>query len=344
MLALVLGLAGSNPKPSGRLWTPETPFNISAFPSIVRDGPFRILQLTDLHINTPAVCVLNAFAVAEALIESQRPDLIVMTGDSVCDELNGVSADLLVDFIDGFNVPYTFTLGNHDGEGGHDNEDLTHIFASGANSVFDRGPGSVHGFSNSAVNLVDPAGRVVYALVMIDSNPYSEFIYPDQGFWLEWFTNGIRAQQGRPVKTALFYHIPLREMLDVKADMEQNDPSGAAFAFREPVDASAVNASFWRKVKDIGATTHMFFGHDHRNLVNYRWQGVNWVYGLKTGTCSYWDRDRIGGTLITIGQDGQVTVDFVYETDVPPTDRVKDFVAKGKGRSRIRQIRPRQIE
>jgi hypothetical protein len=45
----------------------------------------------------------------------------------------------------------------------------------------------------------------------------------------------------------------------------------------------------------------MFFGHDHRNLLNYEWQGANLVSRLKTGLCSYWDADRIGGTLITIG-------------------------------------------
>jgi hypothetical protein len=351
MLGLLLASALANPKPSGALWTPDTPFNISAFPAIVRDVPFRVLQLTDLHINTPGLCVLNAFAVVEALVDSTKPDLIVMTGDSVCSDLNGVSADLLVDFLDGFGVPYTFAFGNHDGEGGHDNEDLTRLYASGAHSVFDRGPGSIHGFSNSAVNLVDSAGRVVYALVTIDSGRYRDFpdgssgydyIYPDQGLWLEWFVNGTRAQQGRAVKNMLFYHIPLRELYDVKADMERTDPSGAAFAFREAICPSNENASFWQTVRDTGATTHMFFGHDHRNLLNYQWQGVNWVYGLKTGSCSYWDADRIGGTLITIGQDGQVAVDFVYETDIPITKRVRDFVAKGKGRSRIRQIRPRK--
>jgi hypothetical protein len=329
------------------------PFNISSFPSIVRDTQFRILQLTDVHVVTPASCIPNAFAVIEALISSLHPDLIVLTGDSVSAELNGASADVLVDFLDLFGIPYTLTFGNHDGEGGHDNEDLTHIFASGVYSMFDHGPGSIHGFSNSAVNLVNSAGRVIYSLVMIDTNRHRDYpdgssgydwVYPDQGMWLEWFTKGIRAQQGQDVKTALFYHIPLLEMRDVQADMGRVDPAGAAFAFREAIDPCVVNSSFWRKVKDIGATTHMFFGHDHRNLVNYKWQGVNWVYGLKTGSCSYYDRDRMGGTLITIGQDSQVAVDFIYETDIPPTARVLDFLSKGKGRSRIRQIRPRKIE
>jgi hypothetical protein len=353
MFALFLALSQSNPKPSGQLWTPKTPFNISTFRSIVKNTEFRVLQLTDLHINVPEVCILNALAVIETLIDSVKPDLIIMTGDTVAGNMNGVSADILIDFLDEFKVPYTFALGNHDGEGGHDNEDLTHLYAGGIYSFFDRGPGSIHGFSNSAVNLVNSTGNVIYSLITIDSNRYRDFadnssgydyIYPDQGMWLEWFTKGINAQQGKTVKNMLFYHIPLPEMSDVKADMEKVDPTGAAFAFRMGPSPSHENSEFWRKVKDLGATTHMYFGHDHRNLVNYNWQGVNWVYGLKTGLCSYWDADRIGGTLITIGQDGQVAVDFIYETDIPKLDHVRQFLTKENRRVRMREMRSLRTE
>jgi 3',5'-cyclic AMP phosphodiesterase CpdA len=351
MFALLLSITFSA-NPSGVLWTPRTPFNLTSYPSLSKSSAFKILQLTDLHINTPAVCVLNAFAVSEILITSINPDLIVMTGDSVCNTLNGVSADLLIDFLDGFQIPYTFSLGNHDGEGGHDDLGIAKIFTSGSYSIFDRGPGSIHGYSNSAVNLLNQSGRLIYSLIMVDSNRYRDYsqggggydyIYPYQGLWFEWFVNGSRKAAGSQIKNALFYHIPLPEINDVKADYEEVDPAGAAFAFREPTCPSGENSQFWQKVKDVGATSHMFFGHDHRNLLDYKYEGVNWVYGLKTGHCSYYDADRIGGTLITVGLDGNVSVEFVYAADVPVSERVTKLMA-GKLKPRMRDVRPRKMK
>jgi hypothetical protein len=40
-------------------------------------------------------------------------------------------------------------------------------------------------------------------------------------------------------------HIPLSEILDVRAGMEHTDQSGVAFALREPVDPSLVTSGFW---------------------------------------------------------------------------------------------------
>jgi hypothetical protein len=97
----------------------------------------------------PAVCTLNGFAVKnQALIGSENPDPIV-TGCSVHGDLNEVSADLLVDSLDRSNVPYTFTSDNQD------SKKLAHVDGSGVNSIFDRGPSSIHGFSNSTINLVN---------------------------------------------------------------------------------------------------------------------------------------------------------------------------------------------
>jgi hypothetical protein len=303
--------------------------------------------LTDLHINGPNVDVLDALAMAEVLIVSTKPDLIIMTGDSASGPVNGAFADILIAFLDEFAIPYTFSLGNHDGEGGHDDEDMSRIYAGGKFSLFDRGPGSIHGFSNSAVNLFNSDGRLLYSLIQIDSNRYRtyeqdssgyDYIYPDQALWYEWFVNGTNR-----AKSMLFYHIPLPEINDLRSEYQNVDPAGAAFAFREGSKPPEQNSTFWKKVKALASTTHMFFGHDHRNLLNYNYQGVNWVYGLKTGHCAYWDADRIGGTLITVGQDGSVDVEFVYETDVPVSKRVRDLVS-GKVRPRIRDVRPRIVK
>jgi hypothetical protein len=149
-----------------------------------------------------------------------------------------------------------------------------------------------------------------------------DYVYPDQGVWYEWYVLGVRKAVCGDFRSALFYHIPFLEINDVQADFERVDPTAAQEAFREPSGTARENSGFWQTVKELGATTHMFFGHCHRNLVNYEWQGVRWIFGLKTGTSYYHDADRIGGTLITIGQDRNVEVLFIYEVGLEVSERV----------------------
>jgi hypothetical protein len=348
-LLLVSVLSGEMPnelgKASGTLWTLDSPFNISEYPTIVRDRPFRILQLTDLHVHVTDMCSLNAFSVTEVLVNTVKPDLIIMTGDSVCSDMNEISAQTLVDYLDSFEVPYTFAFGNHDGEGERDDEALTHIYGSGAYSMFGRGPGDIHGFSNSAINLVNSSGHVIYSMVTIDSGRYRDYpssgydyIYPDQALWLEWFVKGVKEHVNPNAKAALFYHIPLIEMNQVEADMKKKDPAGAAFAFREGVWPAKQTAGFWDKVKELSLITHMAIGHDHKNMVDWVWEGVHWIYGMKTGRCASFCDDRVGGTLFTVGQDSSVKVEFVYKAEIGVSPRVWDFFANGKGKQWVQQV------
>jgi 3',5'-cyclic AMP phosphodiesterase CpdA len=272
----------------------------------------------------------NAFRVSERLIAATSPDLIVVTGDLVSQTFNGDFARTLVSFFDSFKIPYTMVFGNHDGEGEDDDDDLARIFAAGDFSLFDRGPGSIHGFSNSAIHLATTAGAPVYELVLVDTNRVRtypdasgiyDYVYPDQIEWYNWYIRGVSEALGARVPSCLFYHIPLLQTFDVWADYARVDPEAAADAFREPPLSPTEDTGFWDAVKEAGSTTHMFFGHNHRNLLNYKWGGVTWVFGLKTGTSAYHDNDRIGGTLITISGKGEVEVEFVHETGGAVMDR-----------------------
>jgi predicted MPP superfamily phosphohydrolase len=347
-LSVLTSYSFSGSTPSGWLWTPDTPFNLSAYPHITKADSFRILHLSDLHVHASDADTLNAMTVCHELITSTNPDLIIMTGDNTGTDLNSVWAAFLVEFFDSYGVPYTFTLGNHDAEG-VDNEDIGVIFASGRFSLFDRGPGSIHGFCNSIIALMDPYGKLVYSLVLLDSNRYRDYsdgssgydyIYPDQVEWYEWTVKGLRAHGNG--KNCLFYHIPLPEIHEVKEDYARVDPAAAADAFRMDPLPPSENSGLWWRVQDLGETSHMFFGHDHLNLVDYVWGGVHWVYALKTGKCHYHADDRIGGTLVTIGQDREVTVDRVFETDVPEVPQVKKFLeSHAKRRPTIRAVERR---
>ena len=43
-----------------------------------------------------------------------------------------------------------------------------------------------------------------------------------------------------------------------------------------------------------------FFGHCHNNNASILHEGIRWTFGLKTGTYDYHEKEKLGGTLITL--------------------------------------------
>ena len=76
---------------------------------------FRILQLGDIHFSQSDVFEEH-FKIMNKTIENAHADLIVLNGDSFTFADKHV-VNKLFSFIDGYNIPWTFTFGNHDDQG-----------------------------------------------------------------------------------------------------------------------------------------------------------------------------------------------------------------------------------
>jgi hypothetical protein len=301
-------------------WTPGKPFALSDFKTLTKaqGGEFRILQLADTQLNGNATEMQSALDMITKGVEQSKPQLLVLTGDQVEGMDNEKRAGILISHLDSLGVPYAMTMGNHDGEGVLPNPKIGELYASGKNSLFEAGPGNVHGTGNYGLNITDSEGNVLYALIMLDSNRYRsggkgyDYIYSDQIDWYSWYVHGINEAVGKTVPSMLFFHIPLPELNDIKAEWMATDPAAAKDAFREPVCCPAENTGLFARAKSLGSTTHIIVGHDHVNLLDYDYQGIHCVYGLKTGPCSYSNTDRQGTTLITIKDDLSVCTEFNY--------------------------------
>ena len=73
-------------------------------------APVRVAHVTDLHVGR-----MTPFAIereAQALVNAQKPDLIVITGDFVCHGQRYL--DQLTYLMEGFAAPVVGVLGNHD--------------------------------------------------------------------------------------------------------------------------------------------------------------------------------------------------------------------------------------
>jgi predicted MPP superfamily phosphohydrolase len=78
------------------------------------NGEFKILQFTDLHYIYDDPKAEVALQCIDELIQSEKPDLVVSTGDNVWGRPGLPAMQRIVDHIDKFKVPFVILFGNHD--------------------------------------------------------------------------------------------------------------------------------------------------------------------------------------------------------------------------------------
>lgn len=315
----------------------------------IDDGPYKILQLTDLHFGFGILSrkqdKLGMDAVTK-LVEKSKPDLIILTGDSIFPFIfksgtrnNIKQARRLVEFMDSFEIPYAFLFGNHDIEMGSkgDKDQISDIIINGRYSVFAKGKKELTGEGNYIIKLIDKREKVIMALVVLDSNMYGEgwffsgfdCIHKEQ---TEWCMNELSRlkKQNENLKALAFFHMPLPEFKEAYEKMKLGDKSveynfGSIGESNDYFGISKNNYGFFEKAVENGVIKGIFCGHDHLNTLSLTYQDVMMTYGMSIDFLAYKNiRKRYtqrGGTLITIDKNGLFKV-----KPVPLTTVVSNFV------------------
>lgn len=307
---------------------------------IPKDQDFRILQLTDLHLGFGFLSKGKdrlALDAVRTLIETSKPDLIVLTGDSIFPFWprsgtmnNRKQAKKLMAFLDGFEIPYTLVFGNHDCELGStcNKEELAELYQQGTYCIFSEGRKDLTGVGNFLIELVDDSGNVLLPLVMLDSNMYGEggwffsgfdCIHDDQINWCMERLDAMK-QDNPDIKAVAFFHIPLREFKEAYEKMKLGDPSviychGSIGEKDEYFGISKEPDKFFDRTVENGVIKWMFCGHDHMNTLSLVYKGIRMTYGMSIDYLGYQgiaksDIQR-GGTLITRKTDGNVDIQMV---------------------------------
>lgn len=191
------------------------------------DAPFRILQLTDIHFDgqgrTPPAHAADreTLRLIRDLTEQAAPDLIVMTGDQVYGPENLASQEQLLRTLDGLGIPYTFTFGNHDSEGGGtDRAGLVEAARTHPNCLLRSEP-DLPGAGNHTIALTTADGQLRWLLILLDSGDHHEgpaggyaAVDPRLVDWVDKaLTQTADAPSSHPEYGALiFQHIPLPEI------------------------------------------------------------------------------------------------------------------------------------
>lgn len=165
-LACLSGLVAAAPAAEGAPLPPSEVRTLEARPvarqekpelRFQADGTFKILQLTDLHFQPEesAEYKQEYARTLETLLEAEKPDLVVLTGDVLywsrrpMEEYFGPTLAPLVER----GVPWAFAMGNHDVESWFTGEDLARHLQAQPYSVTAPGPAELGGTGNYAVEI-----------------------------------------------------------------------------------------------------------------------------------------------------------------------------------------------
>ena len=286
---------------------------------------FKILAISDVQFNDALDffgLVGTAYDTMDNLVEKEKPDLIVVMGDSVWAKFTKVSVLQFVKYMDSLGIPWAPINGNHDGEGVVDFNWVADQFAKSKTCLFKKGPNNIGGVGNFVINIMEN-GKIYKSLIMMDShasryyedikeNKY-DFIYDGQMDWYRWLINGMTEfNGGEKVDSMLFIHIPLNEYADAYKYWESTgfDPAIGFGEKNEEPGAGYVNSGMFDVIKELDSTKYVFAAHDHVNNYSVDYQGVRLTYTLKTGDRCYAKEGLNGGTRIVLGDD--VKIEHIY--------------------------------
>ena len=257
---------------------------------------FTILQVTDMHYGESDSSDIASTNNLRFYIEQTKPDIVVITGDLV----SGYAWDshnqsfyqkLWSQFSVVFNETqtyYAYALGNHDHQANFDREhivklDMTHTF-SVMNAVEELDWASTYNVPIfSSFNETDLSSN----LWMFDSGDQYLFhvswgkITDDQMSWFREKSQELKKQYEEIPHSLAFFHIPIPEFKDIwnydAVYGEKNEKVGCPL-----FNHGTVFDQFLQE-----GVSGVFCGHDHNNYYGGWKQGVELVYGRKTGHGGY---------------------------------------------------------
>ncbi len=264
------------------------------------------------------------------VITATNPDYIILTGDVVYGEFddNGTALTSFVEFMEGFQIPWSPVFGNHDNESKMGADWQCEQFENAEYCLFEQK--TLTGNGNYSVGIVQE-GVLKRVFYLLDSNGCSKaseeslangHTKTKVGFGqdqIEWYTEEITAlkELAPDVKISFAFHIQLSVFAEAYQEYGYSSSSVGINIDRHPwrldgdfgylgrylKDAWDSDRSVWNGMKALGADS-IFVGHEHYNSASVVYEGVRFQYGQKS---SEYDRFNC------IGEDGTITGGY-YKT------------------------------
>lgn len=289
------------------------------------NGEFKILIIADAQdTDNPQKETTD---IIKYSIEKTKPDLIILLGDNIAGDFDGVTPKrtkaairAAADSISEKEIPFALVFGNHDHEGlmhkcGFEEKEAKEFiieeFMKYPQCLAVKGePQSGVGTYNLPILSSDGGKKIAFNLWLMDSGTYDNnggygFVQPDQTEWYIKTSNALKAQNGGlPVPSFLFQHIPVAETYKLMKNYPFYVPGSVTGGsklfkgfykgyknrqgkFREAPCCSNTPNNQFETWKQQGDIICAFFGHDHTNDYLGRVDGIDLCAVPAAGYYSY---------------------------------------------------------
>ena len=292
------------------------------------NGEFKVMVLADLHLNSSGLPEYMGESL-ETLIQREKPDLIIFTGDNVADKSIKTDAAFkntlrqVVDYIEEQQIPWMHVYVNHDSEGSYSRESQQAVYESFEYCISKTGE-DLTGVGNYVIPLYgSDSDELKFAFWGIDSGAYMssddkaalnpvtstfggysdikyDYIHEDQ---IEWYIDTSRRLEeynnGQKVPGLMAFHIPLQETWTAWENREGLEYTGEK---RDPICSSSYNSGLFGAIRMRGDIKAIVNGHDHINdfMVNYG--GVKLCYSPSFSVNTYNNEDMHGSRVFVISE------------------------------------------
>jgi len=301
------------------------------------NGSFKIMMLSDTQdTDFTRKKLLNFINKA---LDTEKPDLVVFTGDNVADNFIGATTKRVNKAIDNIilplakrNIPFAVVFGNHDEETGIAKEAQMSMYMSYSNCrAVDEG-NALSGVGTYNLPVLSSDGtKTAFNIFMMDTHNKAaaggyDGVHADQIAWYEAVSDALKESNGgKAVPSLLFQHIPVPEIYQLLKKVPlgtenavlkdsvwyQVDGNLAAGTCHEPPCSSAVNYGQYNSWLKEGNIIGAFFGHDHvNNFVGTTKDGIKMGYNGGTGFRAYGDGEKRSIRIFNINENDPAN----YET------------------------------
>ncbi|MDR1555564.1 MAG: metallophosphoesterase family protein [Tannerellaceae bacterium] len=283
--------------------------------SFNKDGKFKIVQFTDIHYNTGSEGSAQAIQMMKRIVDAEKPDLVVYTGDVITCNPQKQGWDEVLDVVAERRIPYAVVLGNHDDEHDWTREQIFDHISAKPYSLARKGAGDIKGTGNYILKIAGNTKKTSALLYFFDSNAYSK-VGEQQGYdWfgfdqVSWYRKNsrefTRANERIPYPALAFFHIPLHEytlLRDTTKNYVKNTPF---FGVREEKECPGIlNTGMFAAMVEGGDVMSTFVGHDHDNDYIGCLNGICLAYGRCTGVRSTYNKIGFGARVIELKENSR---------------------------------------
>ncbi len=276
-----------------------------------KKGEFKIVQFTDTHVDLEANKNLSVYTTIKTVIDIEKPDLVVLTGDNVTQNNPEEAYKRFSEIFNKAKIPWMVALGNHDSQHNLSREETIAYIESLPYCMNKDVADDVYGNSNFVLP-ISGKNKLTEALIYcLDSGDRSALEIMGRGYdWLrssqiDWYRNTSKeytfVNNGKPLPALVFFHIPLMEYENAWNN-EKYPPIGVK---NEKVSSPDVNSGMFTTMLEMGDIMGVFVGHDHINDYIGTYYNIALAYGRVTKIMRDPEEDPLAGGRVIVLKEGQ---------------------------------------